>query len=88
MMWCTDGVIATVRFMNIENIHVMRDSYQKLTRACLRNAHDSTFVNAVAAAGWLTHVSGLLQSTHTMVSAIDRDKSSILSHCKISYYII
>jgi hypothetical protein len=45
------------------------------------NAHDMTYINSVAAAGWLTHVSGLLQSTHTMVSAVDRDKSSILSHC-------
>ena len=34
-----------IYFMNIQNIHVMRESYQKLVRACQRDVHDATFLS-------------------------------------------
>eukprot|EP00456_Euglypha_rotunda_P038312 TRINITY_DN29427_c0_g1_i5.p1 TRINITY_DN29427_c0_g1~~TRINITY_DN29427_c0_g1_i5.p1 ORF type:complete len:310 (-),score=49.11 TRINITY_DN29427_c0_g1_i5:12-806(-) len=70
-----------IRFMNIQNIHVMRESFQKLTKACNRTIDPMQFVAEVTASGWLFHLSEILKATFSMVLALDRDKLSILSHC-------
>ena len=66
-------------FMNIENIHAMRTSYQKLIKACMQDVHSYDFAQAVHASGWLSHVSMVLKATYQMVLSIDRDRLSILS---------
>jgi hypothetical protein len=68
-------------FMNIQNIHVMRESYNKLVKACQQDAHSTTFPAAIANSGWSFHISELLKATFQMVLSVDRDKLSILSHC-------
>ena len=68
-------------FMNIENIHAMRASYQRLIKACQQDVHSADFAAAVASSQWLLHVSMVLKATYQMVLSVDRDKLSILSHC-------
>ena len=70
-----------VFFMNIENIHAMRSSYQRLIKACQQDAHGAEFATAVAGSQWLAHIGMVLKATYQMVLAIDRDKQSVVSHC-------
>ena len=70
-----------IYFMNIENIHAMRKSYRALVKACQQDVHTHEFGAAVAASQWLLHIGVVLKAVFQMVLAIDRDKSSILSHC-------
>ena len=70
-----------VYFMNIENIHAMRKSYRALVKACQQDVHTHEFGAAVAASQWLLHIGVVLKAVFQMVLAIDRDKTSILSHC-------
>jgi myotubularin-related protein 1/2 len=68
-------------FQNIENIHVMRQSYQALVKACQKEVHDQGFLMAVTQSGWLNHISIVLKATVEMVKALDQDKISLLIHC-------
>uniref|UniRef100_A0A6A7G540 Myotubularin-related protein 2 n=1 Tax=Hirondellea gigas TaxID=1518452 RepID=A0A6A7G540_9CRUS len=71
-----------IRFLNIENIHIMRDSIQKLGKVLSRvKADDTDWVTQVEGTNYLKHIRGLLQATFTMISIIDRHKASIVSHC-------
>ena len=69
-----------VCFMNIENIHAMRQSFQRLVKACQQDLHGADFAVAVASSQWLLHVGLVLKATFQMVLAVDRDRQSILSH--------
>jgi len=71
-------------FLNIENIHVMRESYQKMGRLVQRPngvQHDATWMSAVESTGWLMHVREVLRGVLAMVTQIDRNRGSVLSHC-------
>lgn len=64
------------RFLNIENIHVMRDAYQKLGKVL--NNHKTTdsadFFEKVEETNHLKHVRLVLQACLEMVTIIDRHK--------------
>jgi hypothetical protein len=81
------NAVKKVAFLDIQNIHVMRDSYVKMTKACLKesaNTHEvsnSAFVASVAASGWLAHIATCLKATAEMVKAIDQEKLTLLIHC-------
>lgn len=68
-------------FLNIGNIHVMRESYQRLLRVVRSDVHDINYLQGLAASGWLQHISELIKGTVQMVLAVQRDKQSIVSHC-------
>jgi hypothetical protein len=70
-----------IRFMNIENIHVMRASYYKLCAACVLPQAEKEFWVAVTNSGWLQHTSDILKAVFAMVLSIDREKASVVSHC-------
>ncbi len=76
-----------LEFSNIENIHVMRDSLAKLTRACQASRMDvydggqSELDRDVAASAWLAHVRRILQATNRVVNALERTGSTVLLHC-------
>lgn len=76
-----------LEFCNIENIHVMRDSLAKVTRACQLSRMDvyegnqSELDRDVATSGWLGHVRRILHASNRVVRAIERDGTSVLLHC-------
>lgn len=69
-------------FQNIENIHVMRGSYQTLVKACQKEVHDTQFLQQLTQSGWLAHIACVLKATCEMVKAVDQDKISLLIHCR------
>ena len=69
----------TLTFLNIENIHVMRNCWTTLIKACSDGMDDSTFYSASAA--WLGHVS-LLLAGGVKISNKLAEGQSCLVHCR------
>ncbi|XP_070712342.1 phosphatidylinositol-3-phosphate phosphatase MTMR7-like [Pempheris klunzingeri] len=68
-------------FSGIENIHVMRESRQKLFQAIYSN-HDSyiSFMNAVDNSGWMKHIKAILDAA-IFVSQTILCGTNVLVHC-------
>lgn len=72
-------------FLNIENIHVMRDSLNKV-KLLLRNS-DVNGCNvplnqeALAKSGWLEHISKLLRATELLVKHLVYEGVHLVVHC-------
>ncbi|OQR91477.1 myotubularin [Thraustotheca clavata] len=89
---CTDYMGLTecrLVFMGIENIHIMRKSFQKLVDLCM--AKDQRLQTAtgssnkwnehVAATKWLDHISCILHAAVEIVRLVKSEKASVLVHC-------
>eukprot|EP00494_Astrolonche_serrata_P029174 UN29441 len=72
---------AKLRFMGIDNIHVVRDSREKLAKAIFQEKKDSKFYSSVEHSGWLQFVSIILKGTVSIVTRMVEDKQSIVVHC-------
>jgi myotubularin-related protein 1/2 len=70
-----------VRFMDIHNIHAVRESYKKLWRAALYARGDVQFFTEVGQSGWFAHIASILTAVHQMVTCIDQDRASCVTHC-------
>lgn len=75
-----------VLFMNIDNIHVMRESYAKLKDSIIssvfKRIEDPTHVSDRAAIeGWLEHAQSILLGAIKIVHWIIDKKRSVLVHC-------
>ncbi|XP_076802362.1 phosphatidylinositol-3,5-bisphosphate 3-phosphatase MTMR8-like [Clavelina lepadiformis] len=69
-------------FLGIENIHVMRNSLNKLLDAC----EDSTntvgaWLEAVNNSGWLKHVHNVIQVSRFIAHAVGKENRSVMVHC-------
>ncbi|KAF6838090.1 protein phosphatase [Colletotrichum plurivorum] len=74
---------ATKAFMNIENIHVMRNSLNKVVEA-IKDADVSSLPpdqNALAASGWLKHTTAVLNGADIIARQIWYRHSHVLIHC-------
>ncbi|XP_052076365.1 myotubularin-related protein 6-like isoform X1 [Mytilus californianus] len=68
-------------FCGIENIHVMRNSLQKLIDLCeMRNPSMSAFLTGLESCGWLKHIKSVLDTAVFIAKAV-RDGTSVLVHC-------
>ncbi|GAB5364173.1 hypothetical protein AAMO2058_000946200 [Amorphochlora amoebiformis] len=72
-----------VQFMNIENIHRVRESYQQARQAVIGAGKkwDGRFRTRFEGSGWLKHIRVILKATFEMVARVDMQQASILSHC-------
>ncbi|OQR96817.1 myotubularin-like protein [Achlya hypogyna] len=90
----TDDAVATLHlgltdcrlvFMGIENIHIMRKSFQKLVDLCMakdqRPGSTSKWNEHVAATKWLDHISCILHAAVEIVRLVKAEKASVLVHC-------
>ncbi|XP_067141955.1 myotubularin-related protein 6 isoform X3 [Centruroides vittatus] len=69
------------QFFGIENIHVMRNSLQKLIETCeLKVPSMSAFINGLEASGWLRHVKIILETSVFIANAVE-EGTSVLVHC-------
>ncbi|KAI8269096.1 hypothetical protein K4K58_003097 [Colletotrichum sp. SAR11_239] len=74
---------ATKAFMNIENIHVMRNSLNKVVD-CIKDADVSPLPpdqNALFATGWLKHTAAVLNGAEIIARQIWYKHSHVLIHC-------
>jgi len=72
-----------VKFMNIENIHRVRESFQQARNAVLNCSADSDnkFFAKFEQSGWLKHIRTILKATYEMVARVKVHGASIVSHC-------
>jgi len=71
-----------LRFMNIENIHVVRNSFARLADIC----HDfggieMNWYSKVESTQWLEHIRSILMAAHFCVDVFFRERTSVLTHC-------
>ncbi|XP_046880718.1 myotubularin-related protein 7a [Hypomesus transpacificus] len=70
------------QFLGIENIHVMRNSLQKMLEVSeLRSPSMSDFLEGVGSSGWLKHIKAVLDTGIFIAKAISEEGVSVLVHC-------
>lgn len=75
-----DGTpMASITFMGIDNIHVVRSSFAGLAQA-LYEVEDSNFFGAVQKSRWLEHVCNILQGASEVAMHLERG-DAVLVHC-------
>ncbi|XP_034037794.1 myotubularin-related protein 7a [Thalassophryne amazonica] len=70
------------QFIGIENIHVMRNSQQKMLEVCeLRSPSMSDFLEGLESSGWLKHIKAILDAGIFITKAVAEEGVSVLVHC-------
>uniref|UniRef100_A0A914KUN5 phosphatidylinositol-3,5-bisphosphate 3-phosphatase n=1 Tax=Meloidogyne incognita TaxID=6306 RepID=A0A914KUN5_MELIC len=67
-------------FFDIENIHVVRSSLNRLLEACQRPQSVTQYLKAVDASGWLKHLRVLLECSFFIAESVIRGISCVV-HC-------
>jgi len=72
-----------VKFMNIENIHRVRESFQHARKAVLscHKESDPRLMAKFEQSGWLKHIRTILKATYEMTARVHKQGASIVSHC-------
>ena len=70
-----------LNFANIENIHVVRDSFSRIADICNNDEDDSDFDAQLAGSGWLKHVTSVLAAASAVAGFVREDGRSVLVHC-------
>jgi myotubularin-related protein 1/2 len=68
-------------FLDIHNIHVMRDSLRKLKDECYPTIDDSKWLSATEATRWLEHIRCIMSGAIRIADKIENNKTSVLIHC-------
>jgi len=77
---------AELQFMNIGNIHAVRESFETLhglarPAALEGSASAAGWLGKVDATGWLGHVLAIVKASNFIVEAVTREKCGVLVHC-------
>jgi hypothetical protein len=71
-----------LKFMGIENIHVVRASFAKLMDVCMSaGGMDAQWYSKVESTQWIEHMRTILSASQYIVSVMEREKVSVLTHC-------
>ncbi|XP_004365906.2 MTMR2 protein [Capsaspora owczarzaki ATCC 30864] len=68
-------------FLNIGNIHAMRESLKKLKDMCFPTIDNNKWLSNLEASRWLENICLLLAGTSRIVDLIERSGTSVLVHC-------
>ena len=68
-----------IKFMGIDNIHVMRDSLSRLFEI-LKKSDDTNWHSMLESTGWMKHLRLILQAGISIVQSI-QSKCSVVVHC-------
>ncbi|XP_064206440.1 myotubularin-related protein 8 [Anguilla rostrata] len=70
------------QFVGIENIHVMRNSLQKLVEVCaMKSPTMSDYLTGLENSGWLRHIKAVMDAGVFLAKAVVEEKASVLVHC-------
>lgn len=70
-----------INFLDIHNIHVMRESLRKLKEICYPTIDDQKWLTAVESSLWLKHIKCILAGAGRIVDKIEIMSTSVLVHC-------
>lgn len=68
-------------FLDIHNIHVMRESLRKLKEICFPANDDQKWLSAVESTLWLKHIKCVLNGAVRIVDKIECMNTSVVVHC-------
>lgn len=68
-------------FLDIHNIHVMRESLRKLKEICFPGTEDTKWLSLVDGTFWLKHIKCVLAGAIRIVDRIENMKNSVVVHC-------
>ncbi|KAK2165234.1 hypothetical protein LSH36_53g07021 [Paralvinella palmiformis] len=72
---------AELVFLDIHNIHVMRESLRKLKDICFPTRDDAHWLSSVESTHWLAHIKQILAGATRIVDKVENHKTSVLVHC-------
>lgn len=72
---------AEVIFLDIHNIHVMRESLRKLKELCFPLIDESKWLSGVESTYWLKHIRCILAGACRIADKVENHKTSVLVHC-------
>ncbi|KAK5649328.1 hypothetical protein RI129_000357 [Pyrocoelia pectoralis] len=72
---------AELVFLDIHNIHVMRESLRKLKELCFPNIEETRWLSGVESTYWLKHIKCILAGAVRIVDKVENHKTSVLVHC-------
>ena len=82
-----------VVYLNVENIHVVRECMTKLmdgklnlSVACL-NTEGIVSKAAIDKSGWLKHIQTIIDGTFLIVRAVSIEKTHVLVHCRLTSFL-
>lgn len=81
--WAQGAGKVQLHFLDIENIHTVRSSYQNMMSACLScntSSHSFDLLGKVGAAGWLQHTAGVMRGALFSAREINNG-NALLVHC-------
>eukprot|EP00051_Salpingoeca_urceolata_P025349 m.452199 g.452199 ORF g.452199 m.452199 type:complete len:590 (+) comp20325_c4_seq4:86-1855(+) len=67
-------------FLNIHNIHVMRESLKRLREICYPMQDQQPWLSGLEASNWLKHAKAIISGAVRIVDLLDKG-SSVLIHC-------
>lgn len=72
---------AELVFLDIHNIHVMRESLRKLKEVCYPTIDDNHFLSNIEATHWLEHIKCILGGAIRIADKVENIKTSVIVHC-------
>ncbi|XP_045507654.1 myotubularin-related protein 2 isoform X2 [Colias croceus] len=72
---------AELVFLDIHNIHVMRESLRKLKELCFPQIDQTRWFSGIEATCWLKHIKCILAGAVRIVDKVENHKTSVLVHC-------
>jgi len=72
---------AELVFLDIHNIHVMRESLRKVKDMCFPVIDDQRWLSNLEATQWLDHVKQILAGAVKIVDKVENHKTSVIVHC-------
>uniref|UniRef100_A0A6B2L126 Myotubularin phosphatase domain-containing protein n=1 Tax=Arcella intermedia TaxID=1963864 RepID=A0A6B2L126_9EUKA len=71
----------SIEFLDIENIHQMRESLEKLRKLCYScSPTETAWFSKLESTSWYSHVSAVLKGAIKLATFVDQGRSSVL-HC-------
>ncbi|XP_034099647.1 myotubularin-related protein 2 [Drosophila sulfurigaster albostrigata] len=70
-----------INFLDIHNIHVMRESLRKVKEACYPTTDDSKWQTAIDSTLWLKHIRCVLAGAVRIVDKVETMSTSVVVHC-------
>lgn len=68
-------------FLDIQNIHVMRESLRKVKDMCFPVIDDAHWLSNLETTGWLNHVKLILAGAVKIADKVENHKTSVVVHC-------
>uniref|UniRef100_A0A3Q4N0Y3 Phosphatidylinositol-3,5-bisphosphate 3-phosphatase MTMR2 n=1 Tax=Neolamprologus brichardi TaxID=32507 RepID=A0A3Q4N0Y3_NEOBR len=72
---------AELVFLDIHNIHVMRESLRKLKEVVYPNIEDSHWLSNLESTHWLEHIKLILAGALRIADKVESGKTSVVVHC-------